>query len=80
MHPPHESQRALRARLFAEYFGRCAYCPRPAETLDHVVPLALGGPHSAANLVPACNCCNTDKGDTPLIVWLARRAPVKLAA
>ena len=30
--------------------------------LDHVDPLALGGPHTTENLVPACMRCNRSKG------------------
>ena len=32
-------------------------------TLDHVVPLARGGPDSEANTVAACVACNTAKAD-----------------
>jgi 5-methylcytosine-specific restriction endonuclease McrA len=30
--------------------------------LDHVQPLYWGGPHTSANLVPACMSCNRSKG------------------
>lgn len=33
--------------------------------LDHVHPLARGGPHTVANLVPACRRCNRSKGARP---------------
>ena len=46
-------------RLFR---GRCAYCKRQTIlTQDHVIPLALGGEHVAANIVPACRSCNSRK-------------------
>ena len=45
--------------------GVCHYCRRhlpPAElTMDHLVPLALGGRSTKGNLVPACKECNTKK-------------------
>ena len=43
----------------------CVYCQeRPAEHLDHFVPLALGGEHSLANATwPACAPCNLRKRD-----------------
>lgn len=44
---------------------RCAYCnckPRVL-TMDHVVPLIKGGHHTAANIVPACQTCNSRKND-----------------
>jgi 5-methylcytosine-specific restriction endonuclease McrA len=55
--------------------GRCAYCGIPVflppgrgkadrrATLDHVVPLARGGPDSEANTVAACEACNAAKAD-----------------
>lgn len=46
-----------------ELFGnRCAYCLKEAKlTLEHVVPLKLGGEHSLENIVPACMPCNSRK-------------------
>jgi len=43
----------------------CVYCrERPAEHLDHFVPLALGGEHSLTNATwPACAPCNLRKRD-----------------
>lgn len=44
---------------------RCAYCNRKPRvlTMDHVVPLIKGGHHTAANIVPACQSCNSRKND-----------------
>lgn len=39
--------------------GRCVYCMRPADTIDHVDP---NGPHDRENLVAACRSCNAAKG------------------
>lgn len=36
-------------------------------TLDHIVPLALGGPHSMDNLRLACRGCNLAKGASLLV-------------
>lgn len=46
---------------------RCAYCGcTPARlTQDHVIPLSRGGNHTAANIVPACQPCNSSKHDGP---------------
>jgi len=45
------------------YNGSCAYCiTSKANEMDHVVPLALGGAHSLANVRPACSSCNRIKG------------------
>jgi 5-methylcytosine-specific restriction endonuclease McrA len=41
----------------------CAYCQRPADTVDHVVPPHSGGGHAwnYRNLVAACRPCNYSK-------------------
>lgn len=48
----------------------CYLCKRQlpvwAITLDHVVPLAKGGSHTADNLRVACRSCNSSKGARPL--------------
>jgi len=58
-----EHTTAAMIRLRAEMFGcRCRYCGGPYETIDHRIPLARGGSHWPANLVPACKSCNFGKG------------------
>jgi 5-methylcytosine-specific restriction endonuclease McrA len=49
--------------LVATYKGCCAYCGKQPErlTMDHVIPLAKGGAHTASNIVPACGHCNYTK-------------------
>jgi len=46
--------------------GICWLCRLPVEkkamTLDHVVPLSKGGPHTEANLALAHRSCNSSKG------------------
>ena len=37
---------------------RCAYCGKYGDTIDHVVPQALGGEDSWTNCVCACTFCN----------------------
>lgn len=47
----------------AAYRWCCAYCHRKRPlTMDHVIPLSRGGPHTASNIVPACRSCNSRKG------------------
>src|SRR3982750_3653428 len=36
---------------------RCAYSPRRADTIDHVVPRSRGGGHTWENCVAACRAC-----------------------
>jgi 5-methylcytosine-specific restriction endonuclease McrA len=56
------------AEIIAAHENRCAYCGRPFSddlpvTIDHVHPIARGGHHTAANVVPACKPCNSRKKD-----------------
>ncbi len=62
---------------------KCAYCgiaradvrdraDSADMEMDHVVPIPIG-PHSIANIVPACKPCNSSKADSDLIAWAARR-------
>jgi hypothetical protein len=46
------------------YDHRCVYCGRRAKgrlTQDHLTPLSKGGAHTASNILPACNRCNSKK-------------------
>lgn len=64
--------------IFARDKWRCQLCgcktPRQkrgtydgdAPELDHIVPLALGGPHTQANTQCACRTCNQAKGATAI--------------
>jgi 5-methylcytosine-specific restriction endonuclease McrA len=52
-----------RRAVFARDSGKCQYCGRSAESIDHVVPRSKGGPHSWENVVACCRRCNTYKGD-----------------
>lgn len=57
-----EQWRAIKAA----YQHRCAYCgERRPLTIEHVVPISLGGPHTASNIIPACLSCNSSKGARP---------------
>lgn len=48
----------------------CVYCDNaPVETVDHVLPLALGGTNYEGNLAPACRDCNRLKLDNLLSAW-----------
>ncbi len=70
---------AVSKRLRFEVFKRdnhtCRYCGRSAPdvslTIDHVIPVALGGPDQPDNLVTACAECNGGKSsvspDAPVV-------------
>lgn len=52
-----------RRAVFARDGGRCQYCGKAAESIDHVVPRCRGGEHTWENVVASCRRCNTYKGD-----------------
>ena len=45
------------------YGFRCVYCDRKMQRLtqDHLTPLSKGGAHTKANILPACQSCNSRK-------------------
>ena len=57
--------RKLRLRVLERDGWACHYCGRPANEVDHRMPLALGGTDAMSNLVAACRPCNRRKGMLP---------------
>ena len=44
------------------YDNRCAYCGAEGDLQqDHIIPIARGGKHEAANVAPSCRRCNSFK-------------------
>lgn len=72
----------LRFEVFRRDGFACRYCGASASdttlTIDHVVPIALGGTDEPANLVTACAPCNAGKTsshpDAPLVADVAQDA------
>lgn len=61
---PYQRRAPLNRRaVFLRDGGRCQYCGRKAESIDHVVPRSKGGEHTWENVVAACSRCNTAKRD-----------------
>lgn len=55
----------------------CSYCSCEIHredseyyTIDHIVPLELGGSNDICNIVPACRNCNFEKGRLTIDEWL----------
>lgn len=72
--PISDLTRAQWRAIKALYGQRCAYCCLVFDrlTMDHVIPLAKGGSHTASNVVPACRVCNSRKGTrliTPTLLF-----------
>jgi 5-methylcytosine-specific restriction endonuclease McrA len=61
------------AALLAIFDGRCAYCPAPADSWDHVVAVTKGGRSNNPNFVPACRPCNSSKGNRDVWEWAPGR-------
>lgn len=61
--------------ILDQYHHRCAYCGKKSDklTIDHLVPIARGGKHSANNVVPACRHCNSVKGAKTPEQWVGMR-------
>jgi len=54
--------------------NKCAYCGSTENlSLDHIVALAAGGPHTQDNLTVACQPCNSSKGTKSVNEWLKTR-------
>lgn len=72
---------ALLRKEFAR--TKCPYCAAPMQTkdkqLDHMHPLALGGLHSAVNVLVCCASCNGRKSCLPYVNWLSRLEPKQQA-
>lgn len=58
--------------ILAYFDHACAYCRRTdlPLTMDHLVPISKGGPHTQSNVVPACKSCNSKKGAKSLFAML----------
>lgn len=54
---------AQRRARWEYYLGRCWMCGHPADCMDHVKPLIMGGSRWPSNLRPACRRCNRQKAD-----------------
>ena len=57
--------------------NQCAYCATPLDrvtgSIDHFIPLKLGGANRLNNLVASCKPCNRAKNCTPPEQWLGDR-------
>lgn len=60
-----------------EHDHRCAYClHRVSLTMDHVIPVSAGGRNEISNIVPACQPCNSRKGNKHIWQMLRTANPV----
>ncbi len=53
---------------------KCVYCDKEkGSTLDHFLPISLGGADILSNLVPACRSCNASKYNNDPRDWYKRQ-------
>ncbi len=61
-------------KLLSKCGGMCAYCRRSkANSVDHFIPIALGGSHDFANIIPSCAVCNSTKRENEPVQWIVGR-------
>lgn len=62
--------RLLKAKIWEAVDGLCGLCgievPLTEMTIDHILPLVLGGNHVYSNVQPAHYDCNVHRGIRPL--------------
>lgn len=60
----------LRFAVFKRDYFTCQYCgaqpPDAVLVVDHITPVAGGGPSTIDNLLTSCEACNQGKADKPL--------------
>lgn len=75
-----EERVVLRTRLSEAQNHRCCWChvrfsdvlgADDAPSLEHVIPIALGGTNTPDNLAVACRRCNTKRGTQDVDTFLA---------
>lgn len=66
---PQEWEAILEAAGYA-----CVYCGATEHiTQDHLVPISRGGDHTANNVAPACDSCNSQKHTKTVAEFLAEK-------
>jgi 5-methylcytosine-specific restriction endonuclease McrA len=68
---PKETGRLRRRYMDALRRDPCAYCGFLSGVVDHIVPVAGGGPDHWANYTAACSECNGRKSAKRLLIFLA---------
>jgi 5-methylcytosine-specific restriction enzyme A len=53
----------------------CSRCPHPATEVDHIIPVAEGGPDTLDNAQPLCRSCHWKKTREEQARGRARRNP-----
>lgn len=69
--PTQKEWAELRAITYEVHGKYCTYCldTRGPFAIDHIIPVTKGGSNHRENLVPACQSCNTLKGNKSWGEW-----------
>lgn len=67
-----------RVRIYARDGYRCVWCRKHARegaalSIDHFLPVALGGSNETENLLTCCLKCNSSRQDTPALTYAIQR-------
>lgn len=63
------AKKQFRQDIYDAWGCECAYCGKPADTLDHMKPRCMGGPFVRTNLIAACKKCNNKRGTLDWAEW-----------
>jgi len=66
---PRLAKRRFRQSIYEAWDHNCGYCGAPATSLDHIIPKFKSGSSNRSNLLPACRCCNHEKGSMNMEEW-----------
>jgi HNH endonuclease len=70
----YEISGAIQQKVWAADGFECMYCGAKMGqhllTIDHFIPLELGGANDVTNFVTSCRRCNKDKGSEAPEVWM----------
>lgn len=73
----YEISGAVQQKVWAVDGFKCMYCGakmgQSLMTIDHLIPLELGGENDVTNYLTSCKKCNKDKGSEDPRTWCARR-------
>lgn len=51
----------------------CCYCGGRSDSIEHVIPVSLGGQSHYGNKVGACRLCNSRRSRQPFMPWLVKQ-------
>lgn len=52
------------------FHNKCAYCGKEIPlTQEHFIPVSKGGEYTHNNILPACQSCNSSKGNRNFFIW-----------